>query len=160
MLIETQDAALLHGIMQQAFAEYRHDASPSSALGESTDSIKLELHNGMRAFVWQHQQQTVAMVKTQWRHDVLYFARLAVLPSARGQGHAKHMLMALAQLALAHGYTAMECKVRAEVSRNVALYQGLGFVCAASETVHKENGTAVPTLTMRKALFESMHNPF
>lgn len=160
MLIETQDTALLHSIMQQAFAEYRHDTSPSSALDESTDSIKLELHNGMRAFVWQHQQQTVAMVKTQWQHDALYFARLAVLPSTRGQGHAKHLLVALAQLALTQHYTAMECKVRAEVSRNVALYQGLGFVCVASETVHKENGTAVPTLTMRKTLFESMDNPF
>ena len=152
MLIETQDASLLHLIMQQAFAEYRHDASPSSALDETIASIALELHNGMRAFVWQHQQQTVAMVKTQWRQDALYFARLAVLPDFRGQGHAKHLLAALAQLALTHGHTAMECKVRTEISRNVALYQGLGFVSVATEHVPKENGTAVPTLTMRKTL--------
>ena len=30
MLIETQDANLIHTIMQQAYAEYRHDASPSA----------------------------------------------------------------------------------------------------------------------------------
>ena len=71
MLIETQDANLIHAIMQQAYAEYRHDASPSSALAETVAGIEQELATGMRAFIWQPDKQAVAMVKTQWRPDAL-----------------------------------------------------------------------------------------
>ena len=88
MLIETQDANLIHAIMQQAYAEYRHDASPSSALAETVAGIEQELATGMRAFIWQPVSQALAMVKTQWLPDTLYFSRLSVIPSARHQGHA------------------------------------------------------------------------
>ncbi len=96
MLIETQDANLIHAIMQQAYAEYRHDVSPSSALAESVADIEQELATGLRAFIWQPDELAIAMVKTQWLPDTLYFSRLSVIPSARHQGHAKHLLAALA----------------------------------------------------------------
>ena len=51
MLIETQDANLIHAIMQQAYAEYRHDASPSRALAETVAGIEQELATGMRTFI-------------------------------------------------------------------------------------------------------------
>ena len=89
MLIETQDANLIHAIMQQAYAEYRHDASPSSALAETVAGIEQELATDMRAFVWQPDELALAMVKTQWLPDTLYFSRLSVIPSARHQGHAQ-----------------------------------------------------------------------
>ena len=92
------------------------------------------------------------MVKTQWLPDTLYFSRLSVIPSARHQGHAQKLLTALAVQARLAQLSHLECKVRAEISRNVALYQGLGFVCVAQETVHKKDGTEVPTLSMRKTL--------
>ena len=152
MLIETQDANLIHAIMQQAYAEYRHDASPSSALAETVAGIEQELATGMRAFIWQPDELAIAMVKTQWLPDTLYFSRLSVIPSSRHQGHAKSLLAALATQAQLAQLSHLECKVRAEISRNVALYQGLGFVCVAQESVHKKDGTEVPTLSMRKTL--------
>ena len=152
MLIETQDANLIHAIMQQAYAEYRHDASPSSALTETVASIAQELATGTRVFVWQPDELAIAMVKTQWWPDTLYFSRLSVIPSARHQGHAKNLLAALATQARLAQLSHLECKVRAEISRNVALYQDLGFVCVAQETVYKKDGTKVPTLSMRKTL--------
>ena len=152
MLIETQDANLIHAIMQQAYAEYRHDASPSSALAETVASITQELSTGTRAFVWQPDELAIAMVKTQWLPDTLYFSRLSVIPSARHQGHARSLLAALAIQAQLAQLSHLECKVRAEISRNVALYQGLGFVCVAQETIHKKDGTEVPTLSMCKTL--------
>ena len=152
MLIETKDANLIHAIMQQAYAEYRHDASPSSALAETVAGIEQELATGMRAFIWQPDELAIAMVKTQWLPDTLYFSRLSVIPSARHQGHAKSLLAALTIQAQLAQLTYLECKVRAEISRNVALYQGLGFVCVAQESVHKKDGTEVPTLSMRKTL--------
>ena len=106
----------------------------------------------MRAFIWQPDELALAMVKTQWLPDTLYFSRLSVIPSARHQGHAKSLLAALATQAQLAQLSHLECKVRAEISRNVALYQGLGFVCVAQETVHKKDGTEVPTLSMRKTL--------
>ena len=88
MLIETQNANLIYAIMQQAYAEYRHDASPSSALAETVAGIEQELATGIRAFIWQPDKSALAMVKTQWLPDTLYFSRLSVTPSARHQGHA------------------------------------------------------------------------
>ena len=152
MLIETQDANLIHAIMQQAHAEYHHDASPSSALTETVADIEQELTTGMRAFIWQPDELAIAMVKTQWLPDTLHFSRLSVIPSALHQGHAKSLLAALTIQAQLAQLTYLECKVRAEISRNVDLYQGLGFVCMAQETVHKKDGTEVPTLSMRKTL--------
>ena len=151
-MLQSTSTSLKHTIMQQAYAEYHHDASPSSALAETVAGIEQELATGMRAFIWQPDKQALAMVKTQWRPDTLYFSRLSVIPSARHQGHARSLIAALATQAQLAQLSHLECKVRAEISRNVALYQGLGFVCMAQETVHKKDGTEVPTLSMRKTL--------
>ena len=106
----------------------------------------------MRALIWQPDEMALAMVKTQWLPDTRYISGLSVILSARHQGHAKSLLAALVKQAQLAQLTHLECKVRAEISRNVALYQGLGFVCVAQESVHKKDGTEVPTLSMRKTL--------
>ena len=86
----------------------------------------------------------------QLKDDSLYFSRLSVIPSARGKGIAKAMLAWMEEYALLNRKQKVECKVRANIPKNIELYEKLGFVITKEETAANPNGMAVKAVYMEK----------
>src|SRR4028118_2222683 len=80
------DAALLHNIIQAAFAEYEGVlAVPPGALGETLQEVEQAIARGT-ALLAHDGEQAVGTVRYEVRPGYLYVGRLAVLPSHRGRG--------------------------------------------------------------------------
>jgi biotin synthase len=147
-----EEAALVHEVMTEAFAEYRGAEAPSGALQETVEFVSGLLHSG--------QQQAalcfagdVAVGSVRFHTgDGLYFGRLAVRPGFRRRGVAKTMLAWLEEYARHQGTGLIWCNVRANVSRNVQLYRSLGYEAFDERVITKPDGVRVPVVSMRKTL--------
>ncbi len=86
------------------------------------------------------------------RDDCVYVGKVAVAPSARGQGVARAMFAAAEDLARVHGRRFLELQTRVELVENHASFSALGFK-KVGESAHE--GYNRPTsITMRKAVAE------
>jgi ribosomal protein S18 acetylase RimI-like enzyme len=148
-LAQPQDAATVHNLMLQAFSVYRDSVPPSSALDETIESITQSLKQGKEAVILYVEDSPVAMARFTLEEASLYFYRLSVIPAFQGKGMAKRLIQWLETYAKERGKESLSCKVRMNVSRNIALYESIGFYIEETEIVHRE-GVDIPVANMKK----------
>ena len=73
----------------------------------------------------------------------------------RGKGIAKSLLQFVESFAQQLGLTSIQCKVRLEVPRNIALYEGLGYVIYEKELSVRKDGEKIPVVLMCKNIQKS-----
>lgn len=144
------DAPIIHDLMLQAFMVYKNETPPSSALGETIQSIATAMQDDEQAFIGYTANEPVAMVRFQVKEDCIYFYRLSVLPEQQGQGIAKKILQALEAYALELDKSLILCKVRMAVPKNIALYQSIGYEIYDKEVVYKLDGATLNVVAMKK----------
>lgn len=148
----TSDAAVIHGLMIKAFMEYRNEDPPSSALDETLQSVSSALGKGEKALIAFEENKPVGMVRFQLKNEGLYFYRLSVIPEKQGQGIAKEILKSLEDYANKVILSAIFCKVRVTVQKNIQLYSSVGYVIYDEEVVHKPNSENIKVVLMKKEL--------
>ncbi len=144
------EAARVYAITRSAFLEYASDVPPPSALFETEAEVVRELAGGSHhALVAEREGKALGCVRYELNRHGLHFFRLAVLPSARRQGVAKGLLARLEDVARAHEKARLWCHVRPKVSRNVALYESVGYALNGEDVMVK-NGFVIPVGVMEK----------
>lgn len=154
-LANEKETTIVHRLMLEAFEEYRFLEVPSSALNESLDTLLNALKNGsekvLLCFV---DGEPLGSSRFKIKGDSLYFSRLSVTPHARGKGIAKAILLWLEKYASENGKMKIECRVRASLSKNISLYEAMGYIVSEEEVVTNPNGYPVKTVVMEKNLEE------
>jgi ribosomal protein S18 acetylase RimI-like enzyme len=122
-----EDAARVHHITQAAYAEYRGMLYPPSGVDqECMADVERALNDGGAVLAWVG-DAAVGAVRVQHTADHLAVERLAVIPTARGQGIARALLTYVEDLARQSHLPEVRLGVRLSLPRNVALYRGLGY---------------------------------
>jgi ribosomal protein S18 acetylase RimI-like enzyme len=122
-----EDAARVHGITQAAYAEYRGVLDPPSGVDRETlVDVERALDEGGAVLAWIG-DTAVGAVRFQHAADHLAVERLAVIPTARGQGIARRLLAYLEDLVRQSHLPEVRLGVRLSLPRNMELYQGLGY---------------------------------
>lgn len=149
--IEMIDAA--HQIMREAFKEYEQLEVPSSAITEPVELLTENFKNKTENFaICVEKEKPIASVRFMEKEEALYFSRLSVLPTYRGKGIAKYMLIWIEDYAKQCGKKKLECKVRMALEENIRLYQSLGFQLVEEGEVINPNGYKVKTGVMEKKI--------
>lgn len=151
-LAELSDAAVIHQIMMKAYDEYRNQSVSSSALEETVDSILNEMNRGEKSFICKIGNQPVGIIRFKAEDKEMSFHRLSVVPDKQGRGVAKFLLEMLEKYAECEGIHLIKCKVRMNVSRNIKLYQSMGYKIYDKDIVYKPNDKMVHIVLMCKAL--------
>ncbi|CAM3630598.1 GNAT family N-acetyltransferase [Cohnella lubricantis] len=147
-----EDAAIVHGIMLEAFEEYRAAVPPSSALSETEESVREGLASkNESAAILSEDGIPAAIVRYRLEEDAIYFFRLSVRPARRKRGYARQLLEWIEMRGRSQGRELSRCKVRQSVSRNLVLYENMGYEITNQELVVRPEGS-VKTLTMEKRL--------
>jgi ribosomal protein S18 acetylase RimI-like enzyme len=122
-----EDAARVHGITQAAYAEYRGVLDPPSGVDRETlVDVERTLDDGGAVLAWIG-DTAVGAVRFQYAADHLAVERLAVIPTARGQGIARALLAHLEELARQSHRPEVRLGVRLSLPRKVELYRRLGY---------------------------------
>lgn len=146
------DVSLIHSLMRRAFSEYNQTDVPSSAMEETVFSVRAAMEDGEQGLIAYIADEPVGMIRFRIRDHDVYFYRLSVTPEKQERGIAKQLLRALEHVAVAHQKTAIICRVRTGVVRNIHLYQSLGYKVTGEETVYKPGGQTVKVAVMCKDL--------
>lgn len=154
-IIEAQisDASIIQDIMIRAFRIYEHAVPPTSALKETVESIGAALGEGEQAFIGYIEEEPVAMVRFRLDGESLYFSRFSVVPERQGQGIAKKILRFLEEYAMQHEKSVIVCKVRADVPKNISLYESIGYHVYEESVLHRSDGTSIAVVSMKKSIF-------
>jgi ribosomal protein S18 acetylase RimI-like enzyme len=145
------DAEALFRLTHAAFLEFASDVPPPSALFETEDDVQSELEHGAKALLAERDGKLLGAVRYSLEREVLHFFRLAVAPSARRQGVAASLLLALEERAKASGCTKINCHVRTRVTRNVQLYEHRGYALVGGD-IQVRGGFAIRVGVMEKDL--------
>ena len=133
VLARVEEAALVHRIMQEAFAEYRGVLNPpSSTHDETVHDVEQAIERGGALLAWKG-DVLVASARFEPRPDYLYVERVAVLPEHRRKGIAAAMMARMADVARDLGLPEVRVGVRQSLPGNVRLYERLGFEIVAVE---------------------------
>ncbi|PFQ78338.1 GNAT family N-acetyltransferase [Priestia megaterium] len=154
-LAQPEDAATVHDLMQQAFAVYRDSVPPSSALDETIESIMQSLKHEKEAVILYVENKPVAMARFTLEETSLYFYRLSVIPAFQRKGMAKQLIQWLEIYTKECGKESLSCKVRMNVSLNIALYESIGFYIEEKEIVHRD-GVNIPVVNMKKEILKGV----
>ena len=147
------ELALVHAVMLRAFAEYRGDAVPSSALSESLATLQaLVANSSWTAIVGFVAGVAQGCARFRQDGDRLQFARVSVVPEARRRGLARCLLAWLDAYALRQGMVTLWCRVRLSMPGNVRLYETEGYTAGEPEVVDNPNGFPVETVVMTRAV--------
>ena len=146
------DAPVIHDLMIRSFREYEHAKPPTSALKETVESVAAAMENGQQALIGYIEEIPVAMVRLELNDDSLDFSRFSVVPESQGQGIGKEILRYLEEYAMRQQKTVIRCKVRADVAKNIMLYQSIGYSVYEESVLHREDGTSVAVVSMEKSL--------
>src|SRR6185369_8663025 len=120
-------AALVHQIMQDAFAEYIGVLQPpSSTHAETVEDVLRAMSAGGAVLAWED-DIAVGSARYNRKSDHFYIGRVAVLPAYRGKGIASAMMAYLEGLARDAGVERVQIGVRMALPQNLALYQRLGY---------------------------------
>ena len=145
------DATAVAATIAAAFEQFRGKLVPESgALAETADTIAKELATGAVAIIAEQNGAIVGCVLTRPYEGDLYFGRLSVLPSARGQGLAARLIRAVEDEARARHLPGVRLGVRIALTANQKLFYSLGYREISREA---HPGFDHPTeISMRKAL--------
>lgn len=124
-------AATVRELMRAAFSEYDAVLTvPSSAMWETVEDVAGHIAEG-GAVLARAGTDAVGSGRYALREDHVYIGRLSVLPSHRGRGIGAAMMLAMEQRALTEGRTEARISVRIMLSKNVELYERLGYIVTA-----------------------------
>ena len=145
------DAQLVLGLIQVAFAEYRGKLKPdSSAYGETAEGIARQLVGRQGAVIAERDGVAIGCVLYRDEGEDLYFGRLAVLPQHRRSGVAEALVGAIEAKARARGAAGVLLGVRIALTGNQRLFTRLGYIEISREA---HPGFSEPTsINMRKAM--------
>ncbi|PIC57938.1 GNAT family N-acetyltransferase [Sporosarcina sp. P12(2017)] len=146
------DVPIIRDVMIRAFREYEQATPPTSALKETVESITAEMQSGVEALIGYIEEEPVAMVRFRLEDESLYFSRFSVVPERQGQGIAKKILRYLEEYATQQGKRVIVCKVRADVPKNISLYQSIGYHVCEESVLHRTDGTSIAVVSMEKSL--------
>ncbi|WP_062518049.1 GNAT family N-acetyltransferase [Demequina gelatinilytica] len=145
-------AAEAMAVLHRAFDEFTAKGETAGVMLETPATLREELAGGTRLAVVRSDGRIVAVAKHHATPDgYRYFGRLGVDPAARGHGHAKALVRALRDDALAAGLAGLTCTVRAAEHGNIALYQGLGMEITSRGERVSRTGATIPVVEMRDA---------
>jgi ribosomal protein S18 acetylase RimI-like enzyme len=144
------EAAVLLEVMHRAFAEYRGVLRPeSSVFAETSEAIAAKLAGG-GGFLAVREEMPVGCIIAEAKGARGYLGRLAVDPALRGQGLARRLVLAGEAFLRSKGLVRVGLGVRIALTRNIALFEALGYRETAREA---HPGYSVPTsLIMEKSL--------
>ncbi|UOE53453.1 GNAT family N-acetyltransferase [Cytobacillus oceanisediminis] len=156
-LANVEEVHIVHKLMLEAFEEYRYLEVPSSATDESLDTLVNELKNGTeKALLCFVNGEPKGSLRFTIKKDSIYFSRLSVAPDSRGQGIARAVLLWLEKYSNENGLKKMKCRVRASLSKNISLYENMGYIVTKEEIVTNPNGYPVNTVVMEKNMNKLM----
>jgi ribosomal protein S18 acetylase RimI-like enzyme len=146
------DAHVIAGIVVSAFKEYSAVIPPLSALQETPESIAAKFDDPSEAYIAEVDGIAVGCVFFEFKPDPdrLYLSRLAVLSEYRGCGIARVLINAVEQTASERGLNCVRLGTRTAITRNVALYEHLGY--RAYEYATHEGFTEHTVVLMEKLL--------
>jgi ribosomal protein S18 acetylase RimI-like enzyme len=122
-----EDAARIHRIIQEAYAEYRGVLHPPSGVDRETlADVERALAERGAVLAWIG-DTAVAAARFQAAVDHLAVERLAVIPPYRGQGIARALLVYLEEFARQSRLPEVRLGVRLSLPRNMELYQDLEY---------------------------------
>jgi ribosomal protein S18 acetylase RimI-like enzyme len=148
--VEVADAALVHRLMREAFAEYDGVLEPpSGALTETVADVTAAIVAGGAVVAWRG-EVAVASARYQAEADHLSIGRVAVPPVYRGRGLARAMMTFLEDHGRALGLPEARVGVRRSLPDNIALYERLGYRIVSEEP--HPRGPAFTSVTMVKRL--------
>jgi ribosomal protein S18 acetylase RimI-like enzyme len=128
-----EDAALVHRITQQAFAEYRGVLDPpSGAHDETIHDVERAIERGGALLAWDG-DVLVGSARFEPTPDHLYVGRVAVHPEHRRKGIATALMARMADIARELRLPAVQVGVRDSLPSNLRLYERLGFEVVAVE---------------------------
>jgi ribosomal protein S18 acetylase RimI-like enzyme len=149
-LATVDDAALVHRLMWEAFAEYDGVLEPpTGALAESVADVAAAIAAGGAVLAWEG-EVAVASARYQPEADHLSIGRVSVPPAHRGNGYARAVMSYLEELGRALGLPEARVGVRRNLPDNIALYERLGYRIV-SEQPHPR-GPAYTSVIMTKRL--------
>jgi predicted N-acetyltransferase YhbS len=145
------DAVTIAAIIAASFEEYRGRLKPESgAFRETPDAVAAELGREAGAILAERNGQVVGCVMVKLLEDDLYLGRLAVVPTARGQGIARRLIEAVEDEARRRELAGVRLGVRIVLPENQKLFASLGYLEISREA---HEGFDQPTsINMRKAL--------
>jgi putative acetyltransferase len=145
-----EESFAIASILREAFSEFEPSYTPAAfaATTPTSDQIQERWHEGP---VWvaiqnQHLAGTVAAVP---KSAGLYVRSMAVLPRARGQGIAWHLLEEIESFAITNHHKYLFLSTTAFLKSAIHLYEGFGFQ-SNDQGPHDLFGT--PLFTMVKPL--------
>jgi ribosomal protein S18 acetylase RimI-like enzyme len=144
------EAAPIASVLHEAFVEYRslYTAEAFAITTPSPAEIEQRWNEGP---VWSviKDGRLVGTVAAVAKDDALYIRSMAVVPSARGQGIGKLLLVEIESFARAGGFQRMLLSTTPFLDDAIRLYQRFGFK-RTGEGSHDLAGT--PLFTMGKAV--------
>ncbi len=145
------DAPAIATAIAESFAQYRGKLVPESgAFRETAEGIAGELARGAGAIVAERDGEMLGCVLVDEMEGDLYFGRLSVRPSARGQGLARRLIEAVEGEARRRGLAGVRLGVRIVLTENQRLFASLGYRETSREA---HPGFDRPTsINMRKPL--------
>ena len=121
------DVPRIRALVQAAFAEYEATFDPpAGALRETEEATARSLTQGGALLAWRG-EEAVGTVQFRLEPVYVYLGRLAVLPQARGRGVARMLISCVEQIARLAERDRVHLGTRLKLTRNVALYQRLGY---------------------------------
>ena len=122
------DATAVAATIAAAFEQFRGKLVPESGVfGETVDGIAKQLATGTTAIIAEQNGAIVGCVLIRPYEGDLYFGRLSVLPSARGQGLAARLIRAVEDEARARHLPGVRLGVRIALTANQKLFHSLGY---------------------------------
>jgi ribosomal protein S18 acetylase RimI-like enzyme len=147
-LANTDEASLVHRIMQAAFAEYIGVLDPPSGANRETvtDVAQAMAQGGaVLAFL---DQTAVGSGRFRFEPDFLYVGRLAVLPEHRGAGIGRAMVDFMEHVAAERKFDSIHLSVRMTLPHNLRFYENMGYT-VLEIGMHPKGGDQVATLVKR-----------
>jgi putative acetyltransferase len=146
----SSDAASIASLLYQSFIEFQSSYTPAgfAATTPTSEQIRLRMKEGP-VWVALHNDVIVGTVSVVPKDKGLYIRGMAVVPSARGLGVGKALLMHVERAAAAEGYKRLFLSTTPFLSSAIRLYENYGFR-RSSEGPHDLFGT--PLFTMVKTL--------
>ena len=122
------DAATVHQIMRDAFAEYEGVLQPSSGANKETVAdVQQAMAEGGALLAW---LGDIAVGAARFRLDpdeMLYVGRVAVLPAYRQHGVGRLLMRHMEAVARQHQRTTIHVGVRMALPKNITFYKNLGY---------------------------------
>jgi ribosomal protein S18 acetylase RimI-like enzyme len=144
-LATLEEAALVHRVMQSAFAEYADVLNPpSGANRETIADVEQAMCDGGAIIAW-NDQTAIGSARFRLEPDYFYVGRVAVLPEYRGAGIGRALMEYLEQIAVEKGLLTIHLGVRMSLPQNLRFYEKLGY-SVLEVGLHPKGGDQVATL--------------